>query len=102
LRRARKRVDDIFMLTRSVVVSAGTGGLAFETEELLDQAGMVEQFDGRSISSVIIRGSPVTILGFIDRFTPIDLPISTLACNRWIAIGGTLTAAAISLTPRGK
>ena len=29
-----------------------------------------------SISSVIIRGSPVTILGFIDRLTSIDLPIS--------------------------
>ena len=30
-----------------------------------------------SISSVIILGSPVTILGFIDRFTSIDLCIST-------------------------
>jgi hypothetical protein len=39
-----------------------------------DSEGRPLQF--YSISSVIIRGSPVTILGFIDRFTSIDLPIS--------------------------
>ena len=33
--------------------------------------------DVYSISSVIILGSPVTILGFIDRLTSIDLAIST-------------------------